>query len=80
VIELVKTAEQGADYERIATAVRQIGDIGKKLNASGLNRKAVILLIHDATNVPKRDIKLILDALPNLPRWYLAPKQEPVKR
>jgi hypothetical protein len=79
-IELVKTPEQGADYERIATAIRQIGDLGKRLNAAGLNRKAVILLIHDATNVPKRDIKLILDALPNLPRWYLAPKPETAKR
>lgn len=75
-IELVKTAEQGADYERIATAIRAISDVGKKLSASGLSRNCVVLILHDATNVPKRDIKLILDALPNLPKWYLAPKPE----
>lgn len=79
-VELVRNAEQGADYERIATAIRQIGDVGKRLQASGLNRNCTILLLHDATKVPKRDIKLILDALPNLPKWYLAPKPEGMKR
>lgn len=59
------------DYERIGNAVRAIGDLGKRLAASGLNRSAVILLLHDATRVNKRDIKLILEALPNLPKWYL---------
>ena len=78
-MELVKTAEQGADYERIATSIRQIGDVAKKLSASGLNRDCQILLLHDATKVPKRDIKLILDALPNLPKWYLK-QPEPKSR
>lgn len=69
------------DYERIAAGIRAIGDVGKKLSATGLNRNATILIIHDATKVPKRDIKLILDALPNLPRWYLTAKPDPkVKR
>lgn len=56
--------------EILAEAIVRIGDSVAKLNASGLNRKAIILLLHDATKVGKRDIEVILDALPRLRGWY----------
>lgn len=76
-VELVKKAELEADYEAVATAIRKIGDVSKRMLAAGLKRDTIILLLHDATRVNKRDIKAILDALPHLPRWYLAPKDKP---
>lgn len=56
--------------EILAEAIVRIGDNVKKLSDSGLNRKAVVLLLHDATKVSKRDIGAILDALPRLRGWY----------
>lgn len=59
------------DAARIAQSIRTAAEMGKRLNASGLNRRAVVILLQDATGVPQRDIKLILDALPRLGAFYL---------
>lgn len=56
--------------EILAEAIVRIGDAVAKLNGSGLNRKAIVLLLHDATKVNKSDIIAILDALPRLRGWY----------
>lgn len=56
--------------EILAEAIVRIGEAAEKLNASGLNRKAIVLLLHDATKVGKKDIETILDALPRLRGWY----------
>lgn len=56
--------------EILAEAIVRLGDAVKKLDASGLNRKAIVLLLQDATKVPKRDIIAILDAIPRLRGWY----------
>jgi hypothetical protein len=59
------------DYERIAQSVQRISDVGRSLAESGLSRRAVLVLLHDATNVSMRDLKCVLDALPNMATWYL---------
>lgn len=59
------------DYQRIAESIRRIGEVGKKLTASGLNRKAVTVLLHHATNVSKRDIGFVLNGIEALPRLFL---------
>ena len=56
--------------EILAEAIVRIGDAVVKLNQSGLNRKAIELLLYDATKVPKAQIRLVLDALPRLRSWY----------
>lgn len=56
--------------EILAEAIVRIGDAVTKLNNSGLNRKAIIILLHEATKVGKKDIETILDALPRLRGWY----------
>lgn len=56
--------------EILAEAIVRIGDAVEKLNKSGLNRKAIEVLLHDATKVARRDIKIILDSLPRLRGWY----------
>lgn len=56
--------------EILAEAIVRLGDAVKKLDASGMNRKAIILLLNDATKVNKTDIAAILDAIPRLRGWY----------
>lgn len=56
--------------EILAESIVKLGEAHDKLARSGLNRKAIILLLHDATKVPKRQIELILEAIPRLRGWY----------
>lgn len=56
--------------EILAEAIVRLGGALDKLNESGMNRRAIILLLHDATRVGKRDIEAILDAIPRLRGWY----------
>lgn len=57
--------------EILAEAIVRIGDAHQKLKASGLNEKAIILLLHDLTKVSRTDVKKVLDALPRLRGYYL---------
>lgn len=54
----------------LAEAIVNIGDAAKKLAKSGLNEKGVIILLQAATKLPRRDIKVVLDSLKQLERWY----------
>lgn len=56
--------------EILAEAIVRIGDGMKKLTESGLNEKAIVVLLHDATGLSKRDIKTVLDAQRRLAGWY----------
>jgi hypothetical protein len=56
--------------EILASAILRIGAGMKRLEAGGLNEKAIIVLLHDATGLPKRDIKTIIDAQRRLAGWY----------
>jgi len=69
-VKVIKTERQPETTEILAEAIVRIGDSVKKLNDSGLNRKAVVILLQDATKIPRCDIEAILDALPRLKGWY----------
>lgn len=56
--------------EILAEAITRISESFTRLSASGLNRDAIIVLLHDHTKISKRDIKLILDSLTRLRGWY----------
>ena len=66
----VKKSEPAESTEVLAEAIVNIGNAAKKLYASGLNRKAVIVLIQAETRLSRKDIALVLDILPQLERWY----------
>lgn len=68
-VQVVKS-DPPESTEILAEAIVRIGDAVAKLNASGLNRKAIVLLLADATKVSRTDIGKILDALPRLRGWY----------
>lgn len=56
--------------ELLASAIVKISEGFDALQASGLNRDAIIVLLHDQTKLAKRDIRLILDGLKKLRGWY----------
>lgn len=56
--------------ETLADAVEKISECLSKILASGLNQKAIIALLHDHTKLPKRDIKVLLEALPRMRKLY----------
>ena len=66
----VVKSEPPESTEILAEAVVRLGEAVKKLDASGMNRKAIVLLLHDATKVSKTEINAILDAIPRLRGWY----------
>lgn len=69
-ITVKKNVEKPESTEILAEAIVRIGEGFEKLKASGLNETAVIVLVNDATGLPKRDIKLVLESLRKLRSWY----------
>jgi hypothetical protein len=59
------------DARKLAHAVIRIDEAVKTIASSGLNRRAIITLLHDATNVGKRDINDVLNGLEQLGELYL---------
>lgn len=66
----VKKSEKPESTEILAAAIVSIGKAADKLLASGINTKAVIVLLHYETKIPQRDIAKILDSLKRLESWY----------
>ena len=56
--------------EILAEAITRISDGFAALQKSGLNKKAIIILIQAETRLAQRDIRAVLDALPRLKGWY----------
>jgi hypothetical protein len=50
----------------IAEAIVKLADLGDALGAGRLKQRAVVLLLHDITKVPKNQIIYVLNALPHL--------------
>ncbi len=69
-ITVVKNAEKPESTEVLAEAIVRIGEAMEKLKNSGLNERAIIVLIHDACKVSKGDIKRVLGAMRQLRAWY----------
>lgn len=68
-VKLIKSTPPESK-EILAEAIIRISESFAKLSASGLNRDAIMVLIHDQTKISKRDIKLVLDSLTRLRGWY----------
>lgn len=66
----VKKSDVPESKEILAEAIVRIGEAFQKLQQSGLNRKAIIILIQAETKLSRHNIELVLDALPRLRGWY----------
>ena len=62
--------------EVIVSSLHKVADGFDKINKSGLNRRTVVLLLHDMTKVPKRNIHDILDASKDLVTRYTNTDEE----
>ena len=60
-------------FSVVAAAIIKIADGLEAMNNSGLTERAVVLLLHDATGVNKREIVKILEAAPLLQERYVRP-------
>ncbi len=56
----------------LAKAIIDISTAAQALQRGGLNQRAVVVLLHDSTNVPMRDIKYVLNGLAQLRKDYCA--------
>lgn len=58
------------DQDALAKAIVAISTAAVKLAATGLNRKAVVVLLADSTGLAKRTITAVLDGLEDLKQAY----------
>lgn len=69
-IKVVKNVKKPEPTEILAEAIIRIGENFEKLQKSGLNKRAIVVLVYDYTKIPKRDIELVLESLAKLKGWY----------
>lgn len=69
---VVKHKDEQKPVEKVvlAEAIMAVSEAMRKLSASGLNRKAIVTLVKDATGITKQDIEIILDTLVDLKAMY----------
>jgi hypothetical protein len=58
--------------------IRKVSTALDALLASGLNQKAIVLLVADASGVGKRDVTRVLQRLKSLAATYTTPREEAV--
>lgn len=56
-----------------ADAIRELAEGVRKMRANAKD-KLIVLLLNDETGLPRRDIQMILDAIPELERIYFKAK------
>ena len=60
---------EDAAPELLASAIVDVANSAKKLLNSGLERRAILVLIKDMTSVPLQTIEQVLDAASRLDRY-----------
>ena len=66
----VKKSDPPESTEILADSIVRISESLEKLSKSGLNHKAIVILIQASTKLAKRDIEAVLDAQKRLAGWY----------
>jgi hypothetical protein len=62
------------DCARVAQSIAKISNAALLMKNAGLSRRAILVLIRDATNLPLADIRRVLDAVEDLASWCLVKK------
>lgn len=70
-LKTVKPTDE--DLRRIVASVREMAELGRRLQKCGLNNRAVVTLLHESSGVPKRDIKFVLDHLSTIDSFLVRP-------
>jgi len=69
-IKVKQEDEKPVAKEVLAEAIVRIGEAADLLRKSGLNERAIVVLLNDYTKVGKGDIQLVLNGLRQLRAWY----------
>lgn len=69
-MKVKQNTDKPVEKEILAESIVKISSAFKALQKSGLNKKAIIVLVQDQTKLPKRDIQLVIDSLAYLQRAY----------
>lgn len=70
VVDVVLDEDEPENIKVIAASIIKISDGFAKLIESGLNERALVVLIKDHTGVAQYEIKKVLDCLPRLKEIY----------
>lgn len=74
-IDIKKDPVNPESDQLIAAHIIEISRAMQKLAQGPLKQKTIVLLVHDDTKIPKRDIQKILDSLHSLESTYLRPQK-----
>lgn len=69
-VSVQQDADNPVEKTVLAQAIVDISRAAKRLSDSGLNRRAIEILLHHESRIPLRDIKTTLDCLKNLEKVY----------
>ncbi len=72
----IKVQHGDEPFEVVAASIVKLADGFQAMIDSGLTQRAIILLLHDATGVNKKEIVKILEAAPKLAERYVRPQEE----
>ena len=73
-VTVIQDAENPILPEILAASLKSIGDAVRQWDRAGLKRRALIVLIHDQSKVPLRDIEVVLNNLVDMHKdWCIAP-------
>ena len=73
-IKIKKNEENPESAELLAASVIKVAEGFEKMLKSPLKNRALEVLLHDAigaNNINRRQIRLVLEALPRLKGWYV---------
>jgi hypothetical protein len=69
-VTVKQNPEKPIEPQILAEAIVAIAGAARKLAASGLNKKAIIILLSASSGVVKRDCTIVLDHLEYLAKQY----------
>ncbi len=69
-VNVVQDEETPIPKDILANEICKLSDAANKLLLSGLNEKAIVVLLKEETGLSKRDIVLVLNALSQLRNDY----------
>lgn len=69
-VTITQDPDKPVEREVLAASIVKISDAFQALKKSGLNRDAIVVLLHDRTKIARKTINDILNALEQLKRLY----------
>jgi hypothetical protein len=69
-MKVTASPESPEQEQSLADCIRSVSQASQRLLKSGLNRTAIVVLLHDMSGLSKRDITTVLNNLESLATRY----------